>query len=96
LVRGEDAIGIYSLEAGTGKIACDVQLHFLISQSIDRVAAWDTIQDIRAQMDRMRYLSLHEVSPLALLIKQHAHIGFLVFLLPAAAWSTPLHGLAER
>jgi hypothetical protein len=38
--------------------------HFLIAQSIDCVAAWDTIQDIKAQMDRVRYLSLHEVLPL--------------------------------
>jgi DNA-binding GntR family transcriptional regulator len=55
-------------------LACDEQFHFLIAQSIDCVAAWDTIQDIKAQMDRVRYLSLHEVSPLDLLIKQHAHI----------------------
>jgi GntR family transcriptional regulator, rspAB operon transcriptional repressor len=55
-------------------LACDEQFHFLIAQSIDCVAAWDTIQDIKAQMDRVRYLSLHEVSPLDLLIKQHVHI----------------------
>jgi GntR family transcriptional regulator, rspAB operon transcriptional repressor len=55
-------------------LACDEQFHFLIAQSIDCVAAWETIQDIKAQMDRVRYLSLNEVSPLDLLIKQHAHI----------------------
>jgi DNA-binding GntR family transcriptional regulator len=55
-------------------LASDEQFHFLIAQSIDCVAAWDTIQDIKAQMDRVRYLSLHEVSPLDLLIKQHARI----------------------
>jgi DNA-binding GntR family transcriptional regulator len=55
-------------------LACDEQFHFLIAQSIDCVAAWETIQDIKAQMDRVRYLSLHEVSPLDLLIKQHALI----------------------
>ncbi|MEW6339471.1 MAG: GntR family transcriptional regulator [Pseudomonadota bacterium] len=55
-------------------LACDEQFHFLIAQSIDCVAAWDTIQDIKAQMDRVRYLSLHEVSPLDLLIRQHVHI----------------------
>jgi DNA-binding GntR family transcriptional regulator len=52
----------------------DEQFHFLIARSIDCVAAWETIQDIKAQMDRVRYLSLHEVSPLDLLIKQHAAI----------------------
>jgi GntR family transcriptional regulator, rspAB operon transcriptional repressor len=55
-------------------LACDEQFHFLIAQSIDCVAAWETIQDIKAQMDRVRYLSLHEVSPLDLLIRQHALI----------------------
>ena len=49
--------------------------HFTtIAQSIDCIAAWDTIQDIKAQMDRVRYLSLPDVSPLDLLIQQHARI----------------------
>jgi DNA-binding GntR family transcriptional regulator len=55
-------------------LALDERFHFLIAQSIDCVAAWDTIQDIKAQMDRVRYLSLPEVSPLELLIKQHGRI----------------------
>jgi DNA-binding GntR family transcriptional regulator len=55
-------------------VALDEQFHFLIAQSIDCVAAWDTIQDIKAQMDRVRYLSLPDVSPLDLIIKQHARI----------------------
>jgi DNA-binding GntR family transcriptional regulator len=55
-------------------LALDEQFHFLIAQSIDCVAAWNTIQDIKAQMDRVRYLSLPDVSPLDLLIRQHARI----------------------
>ncbi len=55
-------------------LALDEHFHFLIAQSIDCTAAWNTIQDIKAQMDRVRYLSLHDVSPLDLLIKQHAKI----------------------
>ncbi|WP_082508688.1 GntR family transcriptional regulator [Burkholderia sp. Leaf177] len=55
-------------------LALDERFHFLIAQSIDCVAAWDTIQDIKAQMDRVRYLSLPDVSPLELIIKQHARI----------------------
>jgi DNA-binding GntR family transcriptional regulator len=55
-------------------LTLDEQFHMLIAQSIDCVAAWDTIQDIKAQMDRVRYLSLPDVSPLDLLIKQHARI----------------------
>jgi DNA-binding GntR family transcriptional regulator len=55
-------------------LALDERFHFLIAQSIDCVAAWDTIQDIKAQMDRVRYLSLPDVSPLELIIRQHARI----------------------
>ncbi|WP_199541093.1 GntR family transcriptional regulator [Paraburkholderia kururiensis] len=55
-------------------LTLDEAFHRSIAQSIDCTAAWDTIQDIKAQMDRVRYLSLPEVSPLDLLIRQHAKI----------------------
>ncbi|MGA7779156.1 MAG: GntR family transcriptional regulator [Paraburkholderia sp.] len=55
-------------------LALDEAFHYSIAQSIDCIAAWNTIQDIKAQMDRVRYLSLPDVSPLDLLIKQHAKI----------------------
>ena len=55
-------------------LALDEAFHYSIAQSIDCIAAWDTIQDIKAQMDRVRYLSLPDVSPLDLLIQQHARI----------------------
>jgi GntR family transcriptional regulator, rspAB operon transcriptional repressor len=55
-------------------LALDEAFHYSIAQSIDCTAAWNTIQDIKAQMDRVRYLSLPEVSPLDLLIRQHAKI----------------------
>jgi GntR family transcriptional regulator, rspAB operon transcriptional repressor len=55
-------------------LALDEAFHYSIAQFIDCIAAWNTIQDIKAQMDRVRYLSLPEVSPLDLLIRQHAKI----------------------
>jgi GntR family transcriptional regulator, rspAB operon transcriptional repressor len=55
-------------------LALDEAFHYSIAQSIDCIAAWNTIQDIKAQMDRVRYLSLPDVSPLDLLIRQHARI----------------------
>ncbi|AXF17505.1 GntR family transcriptional regulator [Paraburkholderia caledonica] len=55
-------------------LALDEAFHYAISQAIDCTAAWETIQDIKAQMDRVRYLSLPDVSPLDLLIRQHAKI----------------------
>ncbi len=35
---------------------------------------WQTIENIKANMDRVRYLSLAEVSPLDMLIDQHQAI----------------------
>jgi GntR family transcriptional regulator, rspAB operon transcriptional repressor len=55
-------------------LALDEAFHYGIAQAIDCTAAWETIQDIKAQMDRVRYLSLPDVSPLDLLIRQHAKI----------------------
>lgn len=55
-------------------LALDEAFHASIAQAIDCAAAWETIQDIKAQMDRVRYLSLPDVSPLDLLIRQHAKI----------------------
>ncbi|HKT96214.1 MAG TPA: GntR family transcriptional regulator [Paraburkholderia sp.] len=55
-------------------LALDEAFHCTIAQTIDCAAAWDAIQDIKAQMDRVRYLSLPDDSPLDHLIKQHAKI----------------------
>jgi len=55
-------------------LALDEAFHYTIAQTIDCTAAWEAIQDIKAQMDRVRYLSLPDVSPLNLLIRQHAKI----------------------
>ncbi|MFM0521457.1 GntR family transcriptional regulator [Caballeronia jiangsuensis] len=55
-------------------LALDEKFHFTIAQTIDCGAAWEAIQDIKAQMDRVRYLSLPDDSPLDHLIKQHAKI----------------------
>lgn len=55
-------------------LALDEAFHFTIAQIIDCGAAWEAIQGIKAQMDRVRYLSLPDDSPLDHLIKQHAKI----------------------
>ncbi|MFP6562075.1 GntR family transcriptional regulator [Paraburkholderia sp. B3] len=55
-------------------LALDEAFHCTIAQTIDCGAAWEAIQDIKAQMDRVRYLSLPDDSPLDHLIKQHAKI----------------------
>jgi hypothetical protein len=60
--RRAKGITLHPGENAAAFLSFDEQFHFLIAQSIDCVAAWNTIQDIKAQMDRVRYLSLPEVS----------------------------------
>ncbi|MEX3857800.1 GntR family transcriptional regulator [Paraburkholderia sp. BR10923] len=77
-------------------LALDEAFHYAIAQAIDCTAAWETIQDIKAQMDRVRYLSLPEVSPLDLLIRQHAKIlAGLRAHDPSAAEDAMRHHLRE-
>jgi hypothetical protein len=52
----------------TSSFALDERFHFLIAHSIDCVAARDTIEDIKARMDRVLSPSLPEVSPLERLL----------------------------
>lgn len=57
-----------------GFLALDEEFHTNISRSIDCIEAWELIEDIKAHMDRVRYLSLGEITPLPMLIAQHAAI----------------------
>lgn len=57
-----------------GFLALDEEFHATIAHSIDCIEAWEMIEDIKAHMDRVRYLSLDDVTPLKVLIAQHAAI----------------------
>ncbi|WP_225766345.1 GntR family transcriptional regulator [Inquilinus sp. Marseille-Q2685] len=57
-----------------GFLALDEGFHRLIIEAIDCLPAWSTIEHMKAQMDRVRYLSLPDVSPLEMLISQHEEI----------------------
>ncbi|MDR3412677.1 MAG: GntR family transcriptional regulator [Formivibrio sp.] len=52
----------------------DDEFHCELAQSIDRVAAWKNLENIKANMDRVRYLSLFKESPLLTLAMQHRAI----------------------
>jgi DNA-binding GntR family transcriptional regulator len=52
----------------------DEAFHRILAMSIGCAAAWDAIENIKASMDRVRYLSLQEESPANSLIQQHARI----------------------
>ncbi|MDR7342999.1 DNA-binding GntR family transcriptional regulator [Pantoea alhagi] len=52
----------------------DDEFHLLIAQSINCELAWETVENIKATMDRVRYLTLSKVSPPESLIEQHEEI----------------------
>lgn len=52
----------------------DDEFHRLIAESINCLLAWETVENIKATMDRVRFLTLSEVSPPENLIEQHEEI----------------------
>lgn len=52
----------------------DDDFHRLIARSINCELAWETVENIKATMDRVRFLTLSEVSPPESLIEQHQEI----------------------
>ena len=52
----------------------DEALHRTLALAIGNDYAWGVVEEIKAQMNRVRYLSLQEATPLKLLIDQHAAI----------------------
>lgn len=57
-----------------GFLASDDIFHCQIAEGIDCLAAWTAIEDLKAHMDRTRYLTLGEISPLNTLLAQHQTI----------------------
>ncbi|WP_330985287.1 MULTISPECIES: GntR family transcriptional regulator [Enterobacterales] len=49
----------------------DDEFHALLSQIADCQLAWDTIENIKAAIDRVRYMSLDHVSSPEMLLRQH-------------------------
>lgn len=69
--RQKEAAQKHSLN---GFLALDEEFHRTISFSVGRAHAWRVIESIKAQMDRIRFLSLGDSTPLSLLIEQHMRI----------------------
>lgn len=57
-----------------GFLALDDAFHRLIAESIQCALAWQTVENIKATMDRVRFLTLSKVSPPESLIEQHGEI----------------------
>lgn len=52
----------------------DDSFHQKLAQIADCQLAWDTIENIKATIDRVRYMSLDHVSPPEMLLRQHLEI----------------------
>lgn len=52
----------------------DDEFHQQLAQIADCQLAWDTIENIKATIDRVRYMSLDHVSPPEMLLRQHYDI----------------------
>ncbi|ODC04966.1 GntR family transcriptional regulator [Terasakiispira papahanaumokuakeensis] len=52
----------------------DEAFHRTLAQGVEQHAAWKVIEDVRTQMDRVRYLSVPDATPIARLIEQHNSI----------------------
>ncbi len=74
----ESNLQAQELAARNENRACFIELddafHRELAQSIDCVAAWENLADIKANMDRVRYLSLFKETPFLTLTMQHRAI----------------------
>ncbi|EGT4474111.1 GntR family transcriptional regulator [Cronobacter sakazakii] len=52
----------------------DDEFHHRLTQVADCQLAWDTVENIKATNDRVRYMSLDHVSPPEMLLRQHNDI----------------------
>ncbi|CTQ55955.1 putative HTH-type transcriptional regulator YdfH [Roseibium album] len=55
-------------------LLADEKFHAAIAASVDCARAWRVIEDLKVQMDRVRFLSLPNATPMKTLVAQHANI----------------------
>src|SRR3712207_2701750 len=77
-------------------LALDEEFHRLLAEAAGRPSAWRMIEDVKPQMDRVRYLDMTDAMPMRVLIDQHAAIIAAVLSGdPAAAEQAMRHHLTE-
>lgn len=52
----------------------DEEFHRLLAEAAGRPSAWRVVEDVKPQMDRVRYIDMTDVMPMRVLIDQHAAI----------------------
>ncbi|MDP5239779.1 GntR family transcriptional regulator [Uliginosibacterium sp. 31-16] len=75
IARLQSAVAAQGLARNNAEfLAADEAMHREIAVIAGREAAWRVVDQVKAQMDRMRYLSYQDVSPTDRLISQHRSI----------------------
>lgn len=64
--RGKDAEAFFAL---------DEEFHRLLAEGAGRPSAWRIVEDVKPQMDRVRFLSMPDATPMKVLIEQHMAIA---------------------
>jgi DNA-binding GntR family transcriptional regulator len=60
---------------GEAFFALDEEFHRLLAEAAGRASAFKVIEDVKAQMDRVRYLATEGATPMEVLVEQHAAIA---------------------
>jgi DNA-binding GntR family transcriptional regulator len=64
-LRAKDGAGIFTL---------DEEFHRLLAEAAGRPSAWRVVEDVKPQMDRVRYLDMADAIPMSTVIAQHTAI----------------------
>lgn len=59
---------------GEASFDLDEEFHRLMAIAAGRPAAWRTVEDLKPQMDRVRFLSMADATPMDVIVAQHAAI----------------------
>ena len=70
----EDQRAVAGGEDNAAFLRLDEAFHQAIARSADCEDAWRVIEGLKTQMDRVRYLSLPQATPLTIIIDQHGRI----------------------
>lgn len=60
---------------GAAVFALDEEFHRLLSAIAGRPAAWDVVEEVKAQMDRVRFIDMSQAVPMSLVVTHHAAIA---------------------
>lgn len=55
-------------------LALDEEFHHLLAEAAGRPAAWEMIEDVKPQMDRVRFLDMTQATPRHIVVAQHVQI----------------------